>query len=94
VLLTAVNGKQQICNQSGEYLDHQTILASGNQMVDTKVAFPPSKEYLYVPSEFVNMSNFLCCQIMTTCGNPVFGIIDGVSHHSDRFFGLIIVVLI
>jgi len=61
MLLTAVNGKQQICDQSGEYLDHKTILASGNQMVDTEVTFPPSKEYLYVPSKLVNMSNLLCC---------------------------------
>lgn len=26
---------------------------------------------------------------MTICGNPVFGIVDGVSYYSDGFFGLI-----
>ena len=35
------------------------------------------------------MSNLLCCQLMTTCGNPVFCIFNGVSHYPDRFLGLI-----
>ncbi len=60
VLLTAIDGKQEIGDQP-EVFGPLTILASGNQMVDSEVAFPPSKEYLYVPSELVNKSNLLCC---------------------------------
>ena len=56
-------------------------------MVDTEVAFPPAKEYLYVPSELVNKGNLICCQVMTTCGNPVFDVVDSVSHYSDGFLG-------
>jgi hypothetical protein len=58
-------------------------------MVDSEMAFPPAKEYLYVPSELVNKSNLLCCQIMTTCGNPVFDVVDSISHDSDGLLGLI-----
>jgi len=32
VLLTAIDGKQEVGDQAGKYLDHQAILASGNQM--------------------------------------------------------------
>jgi hypothetical protein len=59
VLFTAINSKQQIGDQAGEYLNHEAILASGNQMVDFEMAFPPGKELLYVPSEFVNEGNLL-----------------------------------
>jgi hypothetical protein len=58
-------------------------------VVDTEVAFPPCKEFLYLPSEFVNESNLLCCQVKPTCGNPIFCVIDGESDKSERFPGLI-----
>ena len=54
VLLTAIDSKQEVSDQAGKYLDHQSILASGNQMVDFEMAFPPGKEFLDVPSELVN----------------------------------------
>ena len=88
-LLAAVNGKQEVDDQSGKYLDHQAILSSGNQMVDSEVMFPLRKDFPYVPSEPVNKSNLLCCQGIATYSNPVFGAVDGVSHHSAEFPGLI-----
>jgi len=53
------------------------------------MAFPPAKEYLYVPSELINKSNLLCCQVMTTRGNPVFDVVDRVSHDFNGLLGLI-----
>jgi len=61
MLLTAIDSKQEVGDQTGKYLDHETILTSGNQMVDCKVTFPPCKEFLYIPSEFVNKSDLFCC---------------------------------
>jgi len=58
-------------------------------MVDSEMAFPPTKEYLDVPSELINESNLLCFQVIATCGNPVFDVVDRVSDDSDGFLGLI-----
>jgi len=58
-------------------------------MVNPKAAFPPTEEYLYVPSELINKGNLLCCKVMTTRGNPVFDVVDSVFHDSNGLLGLI-----
>ncbi len=89
MLFTAINGKKQVGNQAGEYLHHEAIFASGHQMVEPEVTFPPGKEFLYVPSELVNESNLPCGEVKTTCANPVSGAVDGVAHQSERLLALI-----
>jgi hypothetical protein len=61
VLLPAIDGKQEVGDQAGKDLHHWAILSPGDQMVDSEVAFPPCKEFLYVPSELVNESDLLYC---------------------------------
>ena len=61
VLLMAIDSKQEISDQSRKNLHHKAILAPGNQMVHTKMAFPPCKEFLNVTSEFIDKSNLFCC---------------------------------
>ena len=46
VLLMAINSKQEIRDQPREYLYHESILASGSQIVYPKIAFPPYKKIL------------------------------------------------
>ena len=63
VLFTAINREQHIDDQTAKYLNHEAILTSVNQMVDSEVSFPPSKEFFYVPSEFVNKSGLFCINL-------------------------------
>jgi len=52
-------------------------------MVDLEVAFPPGKKLFYIPSELIDESDLLCCEIITICGNPVFGAINDISNKSS-----------
>ena len=61
VLLMAMDSQQEISNQPGKNLHHKAILAPGNQMVNSEVAFPPCEEFLDIPSEFVNKGDLFCC---------------------------------
>jgi len=40
----AVNGQQQLGNEPCRDLHHQAVSASGNQIIDAQMAFPPGKE--------------------------------------------------
>ena len=56
MVFMAVNGKQQIRNEARQNLNHQAVLTSCNQMVNSQMAFPPGKEVFDVPSELIDLS--------------------------------------
>ncbi len=89
VLLPAIDGKQEVGDQAGKDLHHGPIISPGDQMVDSEVAFPPCKEFFHVPSELVNESDLLYCQIITAGGNPVFLGIHSGSDEPERSPALI-----
>jgi len=42
----ALNGQEEIGDESAEDLHHEAIRASGDQGIDVQVLFPPAKEFL------------------------------------------------
>jgi hypothetical protein len=46
-----IDGQEQICDETAEYLSNQSIRASGDHMIDIEVLLPPSEEFLDVPAK-------------------------------------------
>ena len=67
----AINGQEQIGDQPGVDLHHQPIPASGDQVVNLQVSFPPCEELFDFPSELIYFGNLLGCQIPSIGGNPI-----------------------
>jgi len=59
VMLATINGKQQIGDKAGKNPYHEAILATGNQVIDLEVTLAPGKEFLDVPSEFMDEGSLL-----------------------------------
>lgn len=53
------------------------------------MAFPPTKEYLDVPAEFVSKGNLLGGKIVTISGNPVIDFCHSITDKTNFFFRLI-----
>lgn len=58
-------------------------------MIDLKMKFPPSKEYLNVPSEFVNRGDILGSKVMAVCCNPILFALYTISDKANGFLRLI-----
>ena len=67
MLFGTVNSHEQVCDQAGKDLDHNSISASRNEMVNVETLFPPGKEFLDFPSQFVDSRDLFCCQIHAVC---------------------------
>lgn len=65
MLLPAIDGQQQIGDETTKYLNHEAVFASGNQVIHLEVAFPPAEEGLYVPAQFINLGHFFSRQATT-----------------------------
>ena len=50
VFLPAVNGEQQVGDESRKNLHHQSVTAAGEDVIDLQMSFPPSEEGLDAPS--------------------------------------------
>jgi hypothetical protein len=62
MLFGTVNSHEQVCDQASKDLDHNSISASRNEMVNVETLFPLSKEFLNFPSQLVDGKTLL--QIM------------------------------
>ena len=50
----AVDGEQQVGDESSEDLRHEAMRTASNQMVHLEVLFPPAEEDLFIPAELVD----------------------------------------
>jgi len=89
VLLPTVDSKQQIGNESAKQLNHETVSASGNQVVHLEVPFPPVEKGLYVPAQLINLSHFFSSQIVTVGCNPKIFAVDTVANKAQLFLSLV-----
>jgi len=55
MVFVAINGKKQIGDKTSKDLNHQTIFASCNEVVNLQVTFPPGKKAFDFPSELINL---------------------------------------
>src|SRR5512136_656332 len=60
VLFMAIDGEEQIGDETSEYLRHEAVSTAGDQMIHIEMLFPPTEEDLYIPAELVNESDILC----------------------------------
>ena len=58
-MLPAVNRHQKICNEAAEHLNRETISASGNEMINMQMLFPPAEKCFDVPAQFINLRDLL-----------------------------------
>ena len=58
-------------------------------MIYLQMAFPPSKEGLYVPAKFIYHGDLLSCEIIAVGGNPVIYIINPIPFKAKLFLRLI-----
>ena len=49
MLFLAVDGKEQVCNESAKNLRHQAMGTAGYQVVHLEVLFPPAEKDFYIP---------------------------------------------
>jgi hypothetical protein len=52
-------------DKTTKYLNHETVFASGYQVVNLEMALPPPEEGLYAPAQLVNLGHFFSRQIVT-----------------------------
>ena len=71
MLLPAIDSQQQIGDKTTKYLYHETVFASGNQVVHLQVALPPAEEGLYVPAQFIHLGHFFSRQVVSIGCYPV-----------------------
>jgi len=89
VLFVAIDGKQQIGDQSCEDLHHKAILAPGNQVVYLQMPLPPGEEVLDIPPELIGRRNLLCGEVVPVRGNPVFHMVNLIPDQTKRSLRLI-----
>ena len=71
MLFPAIDGKQQIGDETAKQLNHEAVFASGNQVIHLQVAFPPAEEGLYIPTQLINLGHFFSRQVVSVGGDPV-----------------------
>lgn len=92
MVFVTINCKEQIDNKPSKYLHHQPILASCNEVVNSKMTFPPSKKVFDFPSELIDFSELVTGQISAVGCSPVVDILNAVTDKMNRCLGLIIVL--
>ena len=85
----AIDGQQEIGNESPEDLHHETIRASGDQGIDIQVLFPPPEEFFDLPTQFINQGNVRGGEVKAAGGHPIFFAVHPVAYDSHRPSGLI-----
>jgi hypothetical protein len=89
MLFMAVDGQEQIGNETTEHLRHETMGTSGDHMVDIEVLLPPTEELLDVPAEFVGKGNLFSSQIKPVSGDVVVDLINAIANHTNWLLGLV-----
>src|SRR5665648_959297 len=87
-MLMAINGQQEIGDESAKNLHHKAIGASGNQGIDVQVLFPPAEEFFDLPAQFIDQSNVCSRKIMAVGGHLIFFVLHPVPHDPHRAQGL------
>ena len=86
ILLMAVYGERKVGDEPGENLDHQAMMASRYQGINTEMALPPGEKFLDLPAKFICLGNLLSGQIKAVSGNPVGLSANLISYKPQRFF--------
>ena len=89
MLFMTIDIQEKICDESGQDLDHQAVLASCDEMVYFEMSLPPCEELLNIPTQLINEGNLFGGQIKAVCGNPVLFVFDLVPDRPQGFFSLI-----
>ena len=76
VVFMTIDGKEQVGYQSCKDLNHESMLAPGNQVVYLQMPLPPGEEVFYIPAELIGCRHLLRRKVMPVCGNPVSYIVD------------------
>lgn len=82
MLFMAIDSQQEISDESGQDLDHQTVPASCNKMIDFEMSLPPSEKLLNIPTKLINKGNLLSSQVKAICGNPVLFVFNLVANQT------------
>ena len=64
MILVAINCNKQIGNKFSKDLYHQSVFAFCNKMIQLQVTFLPCKKLFDIPSERINISDLLSCQVL------------------------------
>jgi len=88
-MLMAINGQQEIGNESPEDLHHEAIGAAGNQGIDVQVLFPPAKEFFDLPTELINQGNICGREVKAAGGHPIVFVVHPIPHDSHRPLSLL-----
>ena len=88
-MLVTVDSEKQIGDEAGKNLNHNSVPASGNKVIDFQMAFPPSKEFLNVPSELVDHGDLFSREIISIGGHPEVDSIDVIPDKAQSFLCLV-----
>ena len=89
MLLMAIDREQEIGDQTGKHLDHETMAASGNEMVYFEMPLPPGKKRFYVPTQLVDQGYLFSGEIKPIRSNPIGFAFDRVADKAQRGLCLI-----
>ena len=65
-----IDGQQEVGNESGQKLHHQSVRTACNEMIDIEMAFPPCEEGFDFPAKSIDESDLERGQIGTVGGDP------------------------
>ena len=85
----AVKGQEEIGDEAGKDLHHQSVFAPGKKMIDMEMPLPPAKEGFDAPAELVHQGDLLGGQVETVGGNPVGNFFNLIANQPDRLVGLV-----
>ena len=89
MLLLTVNSQQKVGDETGKYLYHQPIPASGKKMIYVEIPFPPGEKRFDVPAELISKSDLHCGEIKTIGGKSIVAALYSIPNKTERFMGLI-----
>lgn len=89
MLLMAVDCEEKAGDESREDLNHKAMLASGYQVVNFEVPFPPGEKFLDIPAQFINLGDLFGSQVKAVCGHPILYTADLVADQAKRLFCLV-----
>lgn len=84
-----IDREQEIGDQASQHLDHETMAASGNEMVYFEMPLPPCKKRFYVPTQFVDQGYLSSGEIKPIRSNPIGLAFDRVADKTQRGLCLI-----
>src|ERR1700674_297230 len=85
MLLPAIDGQQQIGDETTKYLNHETVFASGNQVIHLEAPFPPAEEGFYAPAQLINLGHFFSFQVVSVGCYPVVLAVNTVTNKAQLF---------